>query len=40
MRVGAIIFALYPKLQGVGLKTPKLTIFSPTQKLLIRLYYH
>ncbi|GAA9090565.1 hypothetical protein HpHA15_12350 [Helicobacter pylori] len=27
-------------LQEVGLQTPKLTIFSPTQKLLIRLYHH
>ncbi len=27
-------------LQEVGLQTPKLTIFSPTQKVLIRLYHH
>ncbi|AEN16878.1 hypothetical protein HPSNT_03640 [Helicobacter pylori SNT49] len=26
------------QLQEVGLRTPKLTIFSPMQKLLIRLY--
>lgn len=27
-------------LQEIGLQTPKLTIFSPTQKVLIRLYHH
>ncbi len=27
-------------LQEVGLQTPKLTIFNPTQKVLIRLYHH
>lgn len=27
-------------LQEVGLQTPKLTMFSPTQKVLIRLYHH
>ncbi|GHP77575.1 hypothetical protein JP0049_10290 [Helicobacter pylori] len=31
---------LITPLQEVGLQTPKLTIFSPTQKVLIRLYHY